>query len=44
LTVRRGSNPFFAFPFGLRRTMVYQTDGIEEFRQALKTFETQTLQ
>ena len=44
LTVRRGSNPFFVFPYGLRRTMVYQKDGIDEFRQALKTFETQILQ
>ena len=39
MTVRRGANPFFAFPFGLRRTMIYQSDSMEEFAAALKNFE-----
>jgi len=42
-TVRRGSNPFFAFPYGLRRTMIYKADGMAEFEQALQTFEARSL-
>ncbi len=42
-TVHRGSNPFFAFPYGLRRTMIYEADGMTEFAQALQTFEARTL-
>ena len=38
-TVRRGSNPFFAFPFGLRRTMIYQSDTLDDFAAALTHFE-----
>ena len=38
-TVRRGSNPFFAFPFGLRRTMIYQADDMDDFAAALNHFE-----
>lgn len=42
-TVQRGSNPFFAFPYALRRIMIYKADDLSEFKQALKTFEVQTL-
>lgn len=42
-TVQRGSNPFFAFPYALRRTMIYEKDGMAEFEQALKTFEPREL-
>lgn len=42
-TVRRGANPFFAFPYALRRTMIYETDGMAEFEQALQTFEPHKL-
>ena len=38
-TVRRGSNPFFAFPFGLRRTMIYEADSMDDFAAALTTFQ-----
>lgn len=38
-TVRRGSNPFFAFPFGLRRTMIYEADGMDDFAAALTNFQ-----
>ena len=42
-TVRRGSDPFFAYPYGLRRTMIYKADGMAEFEQALQTFEARRL-
>lgn len=42
-TVRRGANPFFTFPYILRRTMIYGTRGMAEFEQALQTFEPQSL-
>ena len=44
VTVDRGGNAFFTYPYALRRTMIYETDGIEEFKQALRTFESADLQ
>jgi len=38
-TVRRGGNPFFAFPYGLKRTMIYQSDSLADFSDALATYE-----
>ena len=38
-TVRRGGNPFFAFPYGLRRTMIYESDTLADFASALATYE-----
>lgn len=43
VTVRRGTNPFFTFPYILRRTMIYGGDGMAEFEQAVQTFEPHTL-
>lgn len=42
-TVRRGANPFFAFPYALRRTMIYEADKLAQFEQALQTFEPRKL-
>lgn len=38
-TVRRGGNPFFAFPYGLRRTMIYESDELADFADSLVTYE-----
>lgn len=38
MTVTAGGNPFFAYPFMLRRTMVYGTDDLEAFKAKLVTF------
>lgn len=38
VTVTAGGNPFFAYPFMLRRTMVYGTDDVEAFKAKLVTF------
>lgn len=42
-TVRRGANPFYTFPYGLHRTMIYQAGDIQEFERALTTFEARDL-
>jgi peptidoglycan/xylan/chitin deacetylase (PgdA/CDA1 family) len=39
VTVRRGGNPFFVFPYGLRRTMIYESDSLADFASALATYE-----
>ena len=44
VTVDRGGNPFFAYPYALRRTMIYQQDGVAEFAAALQVFEAVNLQ
>jgi peptidoglycan/xylan/chitin deacetylase (PgdA/CDA1 family) len=44
VTVDRGGNAFFTYPYALRRSMIYETDGIDEFKQALRTFESADLQ
>jgi peptidoglycan/xylan/chitin deacetylase (PgdA/CDA1 family) len=38
LTVSPGGNPFFAYPFLLRRTMIYGDDGLAGFRSKLAVF------
>jgi peptidoglycan/xylan/chitin deacetylase (PgdA/CDA1 family) len=38
LTVKRGGNPFFAFPYRLRRTMIFESDSLEDFARALVTY------
>jgi peptidoglycan/xylan/chitin deacetylase (PgdA/CDA1 family) len=43
VTVDRGGNPFFAYAYTLRRTMIYETDGLEEFKQALQVFDSRQL-
>lgn len=43
VTVERGANPFFTYPYTLRRTMIYEKDGIEEFKRALRVFESRKL-
>ena len=43
VTVDRGGNAFFTYPYALRRSMIYETDGIEEFKQALRVFEDKDL-
>ena len=43
VTVRRGANPFFASPYVLRRTMIYKADELDQFKQALLTFEPRKL-
>jgi peptidoglycan/xylan/chitin deacetylase (PgdA/CDA1 family) len=43
VTVERGANPFFTYPYTLRRSMIYETDGIEEFKRTLRVFESRNL-
>lgn len=43
VTVERGANPFFTYPYALRRTMIYEKDGIEKFKRALRVFEFRNL-
>lgn len=43
VTVDRGANPFFTYPFTLRRSMIYESDGITEFKRALRVFESRNL-
>ena len=44
LTVVRGSNPFFAHPLALRRSMIFSDRGMRGFVNDLTTFETTSLQ
>lgn len=37
-TVHAGGNPFFAYPFMLRRTMIYGEDHLASFRHKLEVF------
>ncbi len=43
VTVTPGGNPSFAYPFMLRRSMVFGGDGIDAFRSKLATFTQATL-
>jgi peptidoglycan/xylan/chitin deacetylase (PgdA/CDA1 family) len=43
VTVDSGSNPFFRYPYILNRTMIYEKDGIREFKQALRVFQSRNL-
>jgi peptidoglycan/xylan/chitin deacetylase (PgdA/CDA1 family) len=43
VTVDSGANPFFRYPFTLNRTMIYEKDGMQEFKQALRVFQSQNL-
>ena len=43
VTVTPGGNPSFAYPFMLRRSMVFGGDGIDAFRAKLATFTQATL-
>ena len=43
VTVDRGANPFFTYPYALRRTMIYEKDGMPEFKKALQVFHTRNL-
>ena len=38
VTVTPGGNAFFAYPFMLRRSMVFGGDGIDAFKSKLATF------
>ena len=38
-TVNRGSNPFFSFPYTIKRSQVYRDDSIKVFAKKLRTFE-----
>lgn len=38
MTVTAGGNPFFAYPYMLRRTMVYGNEDLEAFKAKLVTF------
>ena len=38
VTVTPGGNGFFAYPYYLRRSMVYGTDSIDAFKAKLVTF------
>lgn len=42
-TVQSGGNPFFAYPYLLRRTMVYGEDDLAAFRRKLDVFRPQSL-
>ena len=39
VTVQAGSNPAFAYPYMLHRTMIFGTDDIQDFKKALVTFQ-----
>jgi len=43
VTVDRGANPFFTYPYALRRAMIYEKDGMTEFEQTLRVFEPRNL-
>jgi len=43
VTVRRGGSPFFAYPYTLRRTLIYGHYDIAKFEQALKVFKARDL-
>lgn len=43
VTVDRGANPFFTYPYALRRTMIYEKDGMPEFKKTLQVFEPRNL-
>jgi hypothetical protein len=43
VTVTPGGNASFAYPFMLRRSMVFGGDGIDVFRSKLATFTQATL-
>lgn len=38
VTVTAGGNPFFSYPYMLRRTMIFGTEDIESFKSKLATF------
>ena len=38
-TVKRGANPAFAFPYDLKRTMIYKADTLDDFAAALINFQ-----
>ncbi|MEW6490378.1 MAG: polysaccharide deacetylase family protein [Thermodesulfobacteriota bacterium] len=42
-TVQSGGNPFYAYPYLLRRTMVYGEDDLAAFRKKLDVFRPQSL-
>lgn len=42
-TVQSGGNPFYAYPYLLRRTMVYGEDDLAAFRRKLDVFRPQSL-
>ncbi|MBI5017309.1 MAG: polysaccharide deacetylase family protein [Deltaproteobacteria bacterium] len=42
-TVLRGGNPFFAYPYLLRRTMIFGEDDLDAFRGKLEVFRSQRL-
>ena len=43
VTVDRGANPFFTYPYTLRRIMIYESDGMPEFIEALQVYQDRNL-